>query len=453
MIRVFFSAFCLFLAPAVWAQRFETAAEAVANMRLGWNLGNTLESNSGDVNNMWIERWTQRRPSDYETAWGQPVTQPQLFALFKEAGFNAIRVPVTWYPHMEAKFDVFPWNPDSDPIGTQIQAEWMQRVHEVVDYVISQGMYCIINVHHDTGASNTRWLIADETNYAQKHERFEAMWIQIANEFRDYDEHLLFEGYNEMLDVNDSWSYASSENAGMYSSSAALAAYNSINSYAQSFVNAVRATGGNNAVRNLIVNTYAASCGMGTWNSHLQDPLKQMRLPTDNADGHLIFEVHSYPSLNGGLGSAKSSIDQMMTAVDTHLASKGAPVIFGEWGVPDDENENDYTNKNADMQAFVRYFVEQAKTRGFGTFYWMGLSDGSHRSVPEFNQPDLVEAMVKGYYGEDGYTHIPSILNTQPTTPNHYYDLQGRQSQRPMHGLNVVRMSDGRVRKYVKLEY
>ncbi len=453
MIRAFFSVFCLFLAPAAWAQSFETATEAVTNMRLGWNLGNTLESNSGDVNNMWIERYTSRRPSDYETAWGQPVTRSELFALFKEAGFNAIRVPITWYPHMEAKFTTSPWNPETDPIGTQIQAAWMQCVHEVVDYVISKGMYCIINVHHDTGTSNTHWLIADETNYAQEHERFEAVWTQIANEFRDYDEHLLFEGYNEMLDANNSWSYASSENAGKYSSTAASAAYNAINSYAQSFVNAVRATGGNNAQRNLIVNTYAACCGMGTWNSHLQDPLKQMQLPTDNASGHLIFEVHSYPSLNNGLNSAKSSIDQMMAAVEAHLASKGAPVIFGEWGVPDDENENDYTNKNADMQAFVRYFVEQAKARGFGTFYWMGLSDGNHRSVPEFNQPDLVEAMAKGYYGEGGYTHIPSILNTQPTTPNHYYDLQGRQSQRPMHGLNVVRMSDGLVRKYVKLEY
>ena len=249
MIRTFFSAFCLFLAPAVWAQSFETATEAVANMRLGWNLGNTLESNSGDVNNMWIERYTSRRPSDYETAWRQPVTRPELFTLFKEAGFNAIRVPITWYPHMEAKFTTSPWNPETDPIGTQIQAEWMQRVHEVVDYVISQGMYCIINVHHDTGTSNTHWLIASETNYAQEHERFEAVWTQIATEFRDYDEHLLFEGYNEMLDADNSWSYASSKNTGSYDATAASAAYSAINSYAQSFVNAVRATGGNNAAQ------------------------------------------------------------------------------------------------------------------------------------------------------------------------------------------------------------
>ena len=150
----------------------------------------------------------------------------------------------------------------------------------------------------------------------------------------------------------------------------------------------------------------------------------------------------------------------MMTAVDTHLASKGAPVIFGEWGVPDNENENDYINKNADMQAFVRYFVEQAKTRGFGTFYWMGLSDGSHRSVPEFNQPDLVEAMVKGYYGEDGYTDILSPLipplgsaaspSEESSTLTHYYDLQGCQSQRPMRGLNIVRMRDGSIRKLIR---
>lgn len=84
---------------------FESAWEAVEHMRLGWNLGNTLDSNSGDTLNMWIEHWTDRMPAAYEKAWGQTVVKPELFRLFKEAGFNAIRVPVTWYPHMEAKFN------------------------------------------------------------------------------------------------------------------------------------------------------------------------------------------------------------------------------------------------------------------------------------------------------------------------------------------------------------
>ncbi|MDE6371719.1 MAG: glycoside hydrolase family 5 protein, partial [Duncaniella sp.] len=195
--KILLSAALSLICAPVYADTFETAAQAVANMRLGWNLGNTLDSNSGDLENMWIERWTERKPSDYETAWGQPVTKPELFKMFKDAGFNAIRVPVTWYPHMEAKFDTdLKWDPASDPIGTKIQDEWMKRVHEVVDYVISQDMYCIINIHHDTGAATTGWLVADEKEYAAQKERFEAIWTQIAEEFKDYGEHLLFEGYN-----------------------------------------------------------------------------------------------------------------------------------------------------------------------------------------------------------------------------------------------------------------
>ena len=283
-------------------------------------------------------------------------------------------------------------------------------------------------------------------NYNTNKDKFEYLWQQIATEFRDYGEHLLFEGYNEMLDANNSWSYASSKNNNEYDATAAASAYNAVNSYAQSFVSTVRATGGNNAVRNLIVNTYAACCGMGTWNTHLQDPLTQMALPTDNAAGHIIFEVHSYPSLNDGLSSAKGSIDQMMTAVETNLASKGAPVIFGEWGVPDDEKEKDYTEKNADMLAFAQYFVEQAKAKGFGTFYWMGLSDG-----PEFNQTDLKSAIYKGYYGVDDPTSVSTQrFDNSSLTIDHYYDLQGRQSQRPVQGLNLVRMSDGSVRKIIR---
>ena len=403
---------------------FEAATEAVSNMKIGWNLGNTLDAFNDATKNKLTS----------ETCWSQPKTKAELFPMFKDAGFGAIRVPVTWNNHMDS--------------NGKVDEAWMARVKEVVDYVINAGMYCILNVHHDTGTD--AWIVADMDNYTANKAKFEYLWQQIATEFRDYDEHLLFEGYNEMLDADNSWSYASSKNSGSYDATAAASAYNAVNSYAQSFVNTVRATGGNNAVRNLIVNTYAACCGMGTWNTHLQDPLTQMALPTDNAAGHIIFEVHSYPSLNDGLSSAKGSIDQMMTAVETHLASKGAPVIFGEWGVPDDEKENDYTNKNADLLAFAQYFVEQAKAKGFATFFWMGLSDGTHRSVPEFNQADLKDAIYKGYYGD-----TPTSISTLPvdntsSAVEHYYDLQGRQFQHPVHGLNLVRMSDGSVRKVIR---
>ena len=286
LVCLLLAALTTFVLPSIVAadevtQDFESAQEAVEHMRLGWNLGNTLDSNSGDTLNMWIEANKGRTVTTYETAWGQKTTKASLFKMFREAGFNAIRVPVTWYPHMEATFNavrsyddngtwrVTPWLPSADDIGTKVQKAWMRRVKQVVDYVIGQGMYCIINVHHDTGAANTAWLVADEAVYARQRERFEALWTQIAEEFRDYDEHLLFEGYNEMLDVKRSWCFASYAADGNYNAAIARSAYNGINSYAQSFVNAVRATGGNNVHRNLIVSTYAASDGSGTWNINL----------------------------------------------------------------------------------------------------------------------------------------------------------------------------------------
>ena len=424
------------------ATDFENAHDAVKNMGVGWNLGNTLDSNSGDVNNMWIEYWSNRTPSDYETAWSQVITKPELIKMMKDAGFNAIRIPVTWYPHMEATFNsvtyikatnsLTPWDYRNDPIGTKIQEAWMERVHEVVDYVISQGMYCILNIHHDTGSANTAWLRASEADYANQKNRFEAIWQQIAEEFKDYDEHLLFEGYNEMLDPYNSWNFASMATPSGYDSAVATSAYNAINNYAQSFVNTVRATGGNNVQRNLVVCTYSASCGAGTWNSHLQDPLRSMNLPSDEIANHIIFEVHSYLDIKD-INNTKNEINQMISSIKGLLVSKGAPVIFGEWGT---STENGYYNNRQNMLSFARYFVEQAKANGMATFYWMGLSDGIHRSVPEFNQMDLKDAIIKGYYGEGGYTGIKPTTFQMPDDGN-IYNLSGSRIMKPQKGIFI----------------
>ena len=421
---------------------FETATDAVKNMGVGWNLGNTLDSNSGDINNMWIECWSSRTPSDYETAWGQVITTPELIKMMKDAGFNAIRVPVTWYPHMEATFNsvkyvsstqtLTPWDRTNDPIGTKIQKAWMQRVHEVVDYVISQGMYCILNIHHDTGSANTAWLIASESDYAQQKDCFMAIWQQIAEDFKDYDEHLLFEGYNEMLDPYRSWNFASFETPSRYDNTVATSAYNAINSFAQSFVDVVRATGGNNSQRNLIVSTYSASSGAGSWNQHLQDPLKYMKRPNDEVENHIIFEVHSYLDIKD-LNDTKNVVNQMISALKSYLVAKGAPVIIGEWGT---SVKDGYALYRQNMLSFARYFVEQTKANDIGTFYWMGLSDGEHRSVPEFNQTDLKDAIIKGYYGDQGYTAIrPSIY--QKSDDGTIYNLNGTPTVNPYKGIFI----------------
>ncbi len=356
---------------------FESANDAVKHMKVGWNLGNTLDAHNG-------QRVTDPKVS--EIMWGQPVTTPELMQMMKEVGFGAIRVPVTWYPHMDG--------------NNKVDAAWMKRVHEIVDYVISTGMYCILNVHHDTGADsdNTKsWLKADETVYNQQKARYEYLWQQIAEEFKDYGERLLFESYNEMLDTYNSWCFASFAAPGQYNASVATSAYNAINSYAQSFVNTVRATGGNNAKRNLIVNTYGACNGSGTWNSHLQDPLKQMKLPTDITEGHIIFQVHAYPNVVD-LSSAMKEVDQIFRDLNTYLVQKGAPVVIGEWGT---SNGNDYNDRRSNVLSFAKYFVEQAKAYNYAPFFWMGLSDGTARSFPAFNQADLVLTILQAYFGSN----------------------------------------------------
>lgn len=392
------------------AADFETAKEAVKNMGLGWNLGNTLEANNQTVTtDITSEAFWGQQGLESETCWGQYPTTPELLKMMKEAGFGAIRVPVTWYNHMDKDGNV--------------DAAWMARVHEVVDYVMNQGMYCIINVHHDTGADGNSfksWIKADEANYAQNKNRYEKLWRQIAEEFKDYDQHLLFESYNEMLDKLSSWCFASFAASGQYDASVATSAYNAINSYAQSFVTTVRATGGNNAQRNLIVNTYGSCSGGGTWNQHLIDPLKEMNYPTDAAgEGRIIFQIHAYPSLvntdnkgkitgNRTISSIKSEIDEMINGWNTHLVSKGAPVILGEWGTSNvDADVTDYDARRELMFQFCEYLVQQCKANDIATFYWMGLTDGMARFFPAFSQPDLAKTILQAYHGSSFNPVLP----------------------------------------------
>lgn len=393
------------------AADFETASEAVKNMGLGWNMGNTLEANNQSVTDVTNPAYWGQQGLDSESCWGQSVTKPELLKMMKDAGFGAIRVPVTWYNHM-----------DKDG---KVDAAWMARVHEVVDYVINQGLYCIINVHHDTGADSQdgkfkSWLKADEANYAQNKDRYENLWRQIAEEFKDYGQLLLFESYNEMLDKLNSWCFASFASSGKYDASVAASAYQAINSYAQSFVSTVRATGGNNVQRNLIVNTYGSCSGGGDWNQHLKDPLKEMKYPDDPAGkGRIIFQVHSYPSLvntdskgnitgNRDFGSITREIDDMIKAWNEHLVSKGAPVILGEWGTSNvDKDVTDYDARRELMFQFCEYLVQKCKASDIGTFYWMGLTDGIARFFPAFSQPDLAKTILQAYHGSSFNPVLP----------------------------------------------
>ena len=379
------------------AQSFETAQEAVTNMGVGWNLGNTLEAHAKKPNPDIDSYWGQEG-LESENDWGQPNTKPEVFKMMKEAGFGAIRIPVTWYNHMDKDGNV--------------NAEWMARVKQLVDYALAEGLYCIINVHHDTGAdeagTHVSWIKAEGANYEKNKSKFEKLWLQIATEFKGYDQKLLFESYNEMLDKYSSWNYATSNKSGGYNETEAMDAYKAINDYAQSFVNVVRGTEGNNGVRNLVVNTYGACCG-GKWGSNElpMGPIREMKLPDDVTSNHLIFQIHSYPGLKpNNLAAIKTQVTTMMSDLKTILAAKGAPVIVGEWGTLNDDSDVNYNNNKTNYLDFCKHFVTEAKNNGIITFYWMGLSDGSNRSLPVFHQPDLAETIVKAYRGStEGYKY------------------------------------------------
>ena len=394
-------------ALTIQAQITETATDAVKNMGLGWNLGNTLDANTGKGTNFEDASYWGQQGLDSEYCWGQPATTSELITMMKNAGFGSIRVPVTWYNHMDKDGNV--------------DKAWMARVHEVVDYVIDNGLYCILNVHHDTGAGSSdfkHWIQASEDNFTQNRARFEKLWQQIAEEFKDYGKELVFEGYNEMLDPISSWNYASFAASGQYNATIATSAYNAINQYAQSFVNTVRATGGNNESRNLIVSTYSASNGSGDWNAHLKDPVTKLNMPDDKTAGHIIFEVHAYPTIaDSNTGKPytstvmKKNIDNMITILKDNLVSKGGPVIIGEWGTSsvDKSGATDYDLHKTEFFQFVDYFIQQTKAEGIGTFYWMGLTDGFFRSVPAFSQADLAERMAKAYHGSNFEGQYPDF--------------------------------------------
>ena len=355
------------LCTSIEAASFETAKDAVKNMGVGWNLGNTLDAN--DATKTW------KTTAEHETCWGQPVTKPELLKMMKEAGFGAIRVPITWYQEMDA--------------DGKVNDAWMKRMKEVVDYVIDNGMYCIINVHHDTGADSGNyksWLKASTSSYNTNKAKYEGLWKQIAEQFKDYDQKLLFESYNEMLDEKNTWNEPVDKTDG----------YKAINSYAKSFVTTVRATGGNNKDRNLVVNTYSASS--------TPDAMQNLDLPEES--NHIIFQIHSYPNWQNK-SNAKKEIDNLISNIKSKLLDR-APVIVGEYATFTTwPSEIDYYAKDKEVALYAMdYLIQKTKENGIGTFYWMGMSDGSYRDMPAFHQADLAQTLIKAYYGSiDGYKY------------------------------------------------
>lgn len=297
-----------------------SAKELVSEMKVGWNLGNTLDA-------------TGAKGLDAETSWGNPKTREDMVKLIKDTGFNVLRVPVTWDGHMDDKYNV-----DKD---------WMARVKEVVDYGINNDMYVILNTHHE------EWYFPDSENKDGDIEQIKALWSQIADEFKNYDEHLLFEGLNEprLRGTSSEWTGGTAESQEI------------INEYEQAFYDTVRNSGGNNDKRHLMITGYAASS--------TTESLQAIKLPEN--DNKLIVSVHAYLPYSFALDTTGTdkfdknsdtfSIDNMFTHLETLFLSKDIPVIIGEFGSINKQNEDDRIE-------LVKYYVSKAKENGVPCIWW-----------------------------------------------------------------------------------
>lgn len=359
----------------------ETAWEMVANLKIGYNLGNTLESNH-DLSNSWFNPSGPGDWQTYETCWGQPITTQAIIDNIVDRGFNIIRVPVTWFPHMDDEGN--------------INEDWMNRVEEVVNYVLNTGSYCILNVHHDNGARGEgrtdrhAWLIADMDKYEENTKLLQKIWQQICERFKNYDGKLIFESFNEILDKNYSWTPPTDVNSPVYEC---------INRLHQDFVNVVRASGGNNLYRNLAVTTYAA-----TGNKDV--PLEAFVAPQDKVEGHMYLTIHSYDPYNfvhdnSGVNSDGTTYDynikifndECMEVIDGVFArcnkratECGMPFIFGEFG------SGDTKKALAERVKYGNYMNQKFKEYKMAGLLWMGFLD---RKTGEWSDAEVLDAMMK----------------------------------------------------------
>lgn len=338
-----------------------SASELVANIKIGWNLGNTLDAhNSDDKIN------SSASVLSLETLWGNPKTKEETITTIKKAGFNAIRIPVTWYKVI-----------NNDNV---IRKDWMTRVVEIVNYAVENDMYVILNSHHDEGIFKFTNKDVEKSLIT-----FQAIWEQIADTFKDYDEKLVFEGLNEPRTKYSTleWNGGSGEE------------HKNLNRYYQVFVDAVRASGSNNENRILMVNTYAASA--------TDTAMKGLRLPNDTVSSKIIVSIHAYEPYNfalnengvktwkaGNSSDEKPIKDRIDLAYNTFV-SKGIPVIMGEFGALNKDNE-------ADRAEWAKFYVKYALSRGIKCIWW---DDGGNfkllnRSSNTFYYPAILEGLMQG---------------------------------------------------------
>lgn len=350
----------------------ESGLDFTAKLKCGWSLGNTFDATDDNTKN----------PAGLEFAWVGVRTSEDMIKAVHAAGFETLRLPVSWHNHVSGD-------------NYTIDKAWLDRVEEVASWALNDGMYVIINIHHDEQQfypSSER--ISDSKKYVS------SIWTQLSDRFKDYDEHLIFETLNEPRLVGTSYEWNFQEGVKTCLDSAEC-----INELNQLAVDTIRKSGGNNANRYIMVPGYSASP-----DAELKDSFK---LPDDPA-GHIIVSVHSYapygfalqPDGENGVTDSFSTDDPDDTKPISDTAknlynkfiANGIPVIVGEYGSVD-RNGN-----TAARVEHAKYYTKTYKSVGIPCIWWdnnfnkgkgerFGIFD---RKTLTFNGHEIVDAIMEG---------------------------------------------------------
>lgn len=359
-------------------------SQIVEAMGPGWNLGNQLESVTDNV--------------PEETNWGNPVITEKLIQSVKAAGFKSIRIPVSYF----AKID--------DDKDYTIDSKWLDRVQEVVNYCIKNDLYAVINIHGDGyNTIDGGWLLCNGKNQTEIKKKYKKVWKQIAERFKNYDEHLLFESMNEEFD--GSYSEPNKEY------------YQNINDYNQIFVDTVRKTGDNNTKRWLIIPGWNTNIDYTAGDYGFKLPTDQYRNKSiDKEEQRIMISVHYYSPWDfcGGencvitqWGNEADDPSKTSTTCDetymknqlnlmkTTFADKGYPVFIGEYGSID---KTSYDSENEYYRAyFARKLCQLSRKNGCIPMYWDNGYNGVHgfglfdRTTCEITQPVIIDAIMEGF--------------------------------------------------------
>ncbi len=323
-----------------------SSTELVAEMGVGWNLGNSFDVRNSD-----------------KTVWGNPLPLSTHINAVKEMGFETLRIPVTWNFNMLAQA---PYT---------VEIPYLARVKRIVDVGLQNDMHVIINTHHDD------WIIPTEAEAPIVKERLASLWTQIGNHFIDYGDKLIFEVMNEPrhIDTPEEWSGGTAEGRRV------------LNEFHQVCVDAIRATGNNNAKRHIMVSTYAAST--------TQNAFADLIIPDDP---NIIVSIHSYfpwifagqdagGTNNWGSDADKSALDRELDRIkERWVTQENRPVILGEWGAKD-------KNNLSTRVSYVDYYARGAVARGLVPIIWddggdFGLYD---RHAMSWKYPEIARAVVE----------------------------------------------------------